>query len=317
MLYNVGIYDWENILTKRYSALDIFRFYIGYKVEINKPFNSPLRVDNNPSFELFVTKEKDIMYKDFGNGDAGDWIKFVQTMYGLTRREAVIKTFIDLMLYDNKVPDSPILIEYEKRNCSTIGIKLASLRQSDIDYWKQFNISTILLNMYNVVPISTVWIDNIQAANRNGQDLMYAYLINRKIKIYRPLQPKKKRWTGNADSSCIFGYEQLPEYGDLVIITKALKDIMTLRSFGYFAIAANSETSVLKESIIKDLQDRFKKIVVLLDNDEAGINTARKYHDKYNLKYVIIPIKYECKDISDFVKKYSIEKTEELLTKLI
>jgi hypothetical protein len=320
VLYNVGIYDWEDIILKRYSVFSIFCFYIGGKLQIGVPINSPLRKDENPSFALFKTLTGDIMFKDFSTGEAGGWVKFIQMKFDLSYRSAIAKAFVDLILTNKDIPEGYITphMLYEKKN-TTIGIKLASFRQADLKYWKQFNIDNDLLNLYNVVAVSDVWVNNQLVLNRNGEDLMFAYLINNRIKVYSPLANRRYKWIGNTDLSCIFGYSQLPIRGNLLIITKALKDVMTLKSFGYEAVAGNSETSLLKESTIIELKERFERIIVFLDNDEAGINAAKKYQEKYNLDYVIVPDKYECKDISDFVKKYTnlewvIQKLNNLLT---
>lgn len=319
MIYSVGSYDWEEIITKRYSVYDIFSFYVGGKFKIGQPINSPLREDNNPSFGIFPDLKGELIFKDFATGDVGGWVKFVQMKFNLPYRWAIIRAFIDLVLSGISVSDSNTItpnIQYHKKKCS-IGLKLASIRSCDIDYWKQYNISIDLLNEYDVIPVSTVWVDKNIVIDRNGKDLIFGYLIDNKIKVYCPLASKSRKWLGNTDSSCIFGMKQLPDKGDLLIITKALKDVMTLKSLKYSAVSGNSETTLLKESIIEELKSRFKRIIVLLDNDEAGIIASEKYKDRYELDYITIPFEYECKDISDLVKKHGVKFTNEWLRKTI
>jgi hypothetical protein len=43
-------------ILKNYDDYNIFRFYCG-DFEINKPFCSPLRDENNPSFGIFMSKK--------------------------------------------------------------------------------------------------------------------------------------------------------------------------------------------------------------------------------------------------------------------
>ena len=54
---------------------------------------------------------------------------------------------------------------------------------------------------------------------------MYAYKVNSKFKIYRPLNSKYTKWRTNLEITDIQGYAQLPDTNDLLIITKSLKDI--------------------------------------------------------------------------------------------
>jgi 5S rRNA maturation endonuclease (ribonuclease M5) len=318
MLYNVGSYNWEEMIIKRYSIYDIFSYYVGGNFKIGQPINSPLREDNNPSFGIFPALNGDLMFKDFATGSVGGWVKFIQLKFNLPYRWAIIRVFIDLMMSNLPITNSTVHpnIQYHKKK-SSIGLKLSTLRKNDIDYWKQYNISVDLLSNYNVIPVSDVWVNNNLILNRNEKNLIFAYLINGKIKVYSPLADRGNKWVGNTDSSCVFGIDQLPLQDNILIITKALKDVMTLKSLGYNAVSGNSETTLLKESTINNLKQRFKQIYVFLDNDEAGIIAAEKYKDKYELDYIIIPLEYKCKDISDLVKEHGIRLAKRWLKESI
>lgn len=146
---------------------------------------------------------------------------------------------------------------------------------------------------------------------------MYAYQIFNKFKIYRPLEQEPNKWLSNCTTYDIQGYEQLPPKGDLLIITKSLKDIMVLHKLGYIAIAANSENTLIPDKAIKDLSNRFEKIIILYDTDLPGIHGAKSMRDTYNLKCILIPRKYKIKDISDFIKEHKIKKTKKMLKELL
>jgi DNA primase len=96
---------------------------------------------------------------------------------------------------------------------------------------------------------------------------------------------------------------------------------MVLDRLGYNAIAPCGENTPIPSSIIQNLKERFNKIIILYDNDEPGMNGAKKLANEYNLEYIYIPIDYntmfKIKDISDYIKNYKITKTRELLKKLI
>ena len=59
---------------------------------------------------------------------------------------------------------------------------------------------------------------------------------------------------------------------------------------------------------------KYKKVVCLLDNDEAGHNAMEKYNKLYNIESV--KLKSE-KDISDAVYKYGADLVQPKLFKLI
>lgn len=120
----------------------------------------------------------------------------------------------------------------------------------------------------------------------------------------------------NCTVNNIQGYEQLPDTGDLLIITKSLKDVMTLYSLGYTAVSANSENTIIPQQIMKDLNNRFNKILIFYDNDVSGKKGAHLMSETYGASTVEIPMSYKSKDISDFIKDYGKEKTIKILQTL-
>lgn len=112
----------------------------------------------------------------------------------------------------------------------------------------------------------------------------------------------------NADK--IQGWDQLPKTGKVLVITKSMKDVMTLASIGIPAVAPNSETLFVSDALLEDLKGRFKFIFVVYDNDRAGKYNMLKIRRKHpELEYFFIPNKYKAKDISDFHKKYGRSET--------
>jgi DNA primase len=81
---------------------------------------------------------------------------------------------------------------------------------------------------------------------------------------------------------------------------------MCLKGFGYNieVIAPNSENTLIKPYIIKNLQSKYKKIITLFDNDEAGKKAIERYASAYNIQGCCLTI---CKDISDAVQKHGFD----------
>ena len=125
---------------------------------------------------------------------------------------------------------------------------------------------------------------------------------------------------GELPKPYIFGMEQLPPKGEMVIITGGEKDVLSLAAHGFNAISFNSETANISEEVMRELAGRFKKILFLYDMDETGKKESamkvKQFREKYNVGRIELPlagIKKE-KDISDYFEK---GKTKEELNRII
>lgn len=130
-------------------------------------------------------------------------------------------------------------------------------------------------------------------------------------RIYFPTQ-KSMRFISNWKSFRIQGDHMLPKYGEVLVVTKSMKDVMLFHELGLPAIAPVSETVFLTESHYRKLKERFDKLVVLFDNDYTGIKFLNKVRKKYDVIPLWIPRGLP-KDISDYYKAFGKEKTIELI----
>ncbi|MBQ0113513.1 MAG: toprim domain-containing protein [Bacteroidales bacterium] len=108
----------------------------------------------------------------------------------------------------------------------------------------------------------------------------------------------------------------LPKTGEYLVITKSLKDVMTLYQFGISAVAPISENTFISDTQMASLTNRFKTIVMFYDNDRPGLRAMINNRKKFpNLIPLWIPWKYKAKDISDFYAKYKKDKLLSLIEK--
>ena len=122
----------------------------------------------------------------------------------------------------------------------------------------------------------------------------------------------------NCDKTLLQGYSQLPRNGDILVITKSLKDVMLFYELGINSIAPNSETMFLTSKVYLELNKRFDDIYILFDNDYQGITSMNKFRKQFkaegiDLKCAWIPRKYGAKDISDLYLKVGKERLIELI----
>ena len=91
---------------------------------------------------------------------------------------------------------------------------------------------------------------------------------------------------------------------------------MTLRHFNYNVevIAPDSENTMIKEYVIKNLQSKYDKLITLFDNDKAGEKAILKYKEKYNVPGTTLRLS---KDISDAVKEHGFNLVHEELKNVL
>jgi len=320
----------ESIITKDFilsslSQEQIFEKYLGISVEYNKLQRSGLRKDPKPSVAFKKMIGGDIICSDFGDARIkGDCFNLVAAIHRCEYKDTYKIIANDFNIIDTqitpqsikKIYKSEILKDSKEKEVVPIQIKKREWSKQDIDFWRQYGISLKTLRKFNVFPISHYWYnDNI----RTCRSMSFAYFFYTFCyKIYSPLE-KVYRFINN--STRIQGYGQLPDKGELLIITKSLKDVMVLYEFGITSVSLQAEGNMLNQEYYDDLSSRFDKIISFYDYDYQGIsgsgNLKRRYgiprimlsNGKYNTK------DYGAKDISDYYLAFGKEKTQLLINK--
>lgn len=295
--------DW--ILSK-VTEYDIYAAYIG-NFKVGMIYNSPFRKDKNPSFGCFYSRTtKQLMFKDHGTGDCGNVIKFVSLLTGITNYSDILRNIVNKL----KITNDTTLVSSKQYISSTetvIGVVRQDFTQTDINYWSQFNISTATLKKFNVSSIKYYLCNGIVKGIYKDTNPMYAYKVYNNFKIYRPLADKYTKWRNNLTENDIQGFKQLPKTGDILIITKSMKDVMCLYEMGIPAISPSSESTFIPDKALDQLKKRFKTILICFDRDQAGCKYLRKISLKTDLKPFLVHKKWKAKDISDAIKANSFE----------
>ena len=284
----------------------IYSYYLG-SFKPGKLMNSPLRSDDQiPSFAIFRTKDGALLFKDHGSGIAGNALKFVKLYKGIQTRGELEKELLRILR--NVTPETKKKAKQEgklrpEETYTDIGIVRQPFTEVDKRYWKQFHISIDTLKKFNVFSIKYYLCNRVVRGTYKDTSPMYAYKVYDKFKIYRPLASKYTKWRTNLTNRHVQGLAEIPkEGGDLLIITKSLKDVMCLYEMGFSAISPSSETTFIPEDMLKSLRSKWKHIVIMYDRDKTGMKTAREYSKKYKLDAIFVHKKFNSKDISDAVK---------------
>ncbi len=311
---------------------DIFSYYIKNKLEIGKTINSPLRKDNNPSFQIYSCSYgfHRLMFMDFATRESGSCFALVMRLFNCNFHNALLIVDRDFNLGISSYGTKPIIgrIGSTIKSLTTIVQDKTKIEvcirdwnsTTDKDYWTQYSVSCATLIKFNVYPLAYYRIND---GLSKCTSITYGYYFGNGLwKIYSPLSDKRYKWLSNTNAETLQGWSQLPLIGTTLVITKSLKDVMLLHELGISSIAPQSESIVISEDRITELKNRFSRIYLLFDYDYAGITTSNKYKKRYKLKTLYLTngrfstIDYGAKDITDYVKLYGKDKLQELINKV-
>lgn len=294
-------FDW---LFQRINQEDVYRQYLGF-CELNKKFKNPLREDKRADCSFYWDKGI-LFFKDF-NWKAFTCVSIVMEIEGVNYHKALQLIYNGFQTNTIIVKHSCSKVEKQKKK---IDVKIKPFNEDDINYLKSFNIDSKLCKLYRVFSVEHYWIDNKLVYTYNPKDRCLGYYFgNGEWKLYH-MDRNDYRFVGNISGKDLQGYNQIDKSGELLIITKSLKDVMVYKSFGINAVAPHSECIGEWCHHIDELKERFKKVILNFDNDKTGIKVSKEINEKFNIPYFLVN---DEKDISDYVKHFGEEKTKQLL----
>lgn len=246
---------------------------------------SPIRSDRKPSFSLFTVENKEgeqvVMWKDHGSGEKGFAIDLIVAIEKVSRREAFN------MIRNN------VFGSFSKPKIKQLNVckKTPSLEireywyDFELDYWNQYGVTEEQLHIEGIYPCEYLsWSNKAQYYEKSRKgDPIFIYYFDKDFygktcwKKYRPYGDKLSKWSSWNMSEVVEGYSTLEGEGELLLIWKATKDLIIGKyQLGYNIIAPTGETHV--NSIIGkkyELEQRFDRIIIMYDADEAGFNGAK------------------------------------------
>jgi len=312
----------EEIL-KYITELQILERYCSNYQSLDSSFKSEFYSDKNGSCRIVISASGIPYYTDYGNGDYFLAFDYVSRKYGSNYHETCNIIANDFGLKRTNLSVTPQLLlvndtpkPVKKKSNIQVIVKPFSL--IDYEYWMQFGISLQTLQFFNVKACSHVYLnkgDKHYVFEYKNSNPLYSYKFFKNateyLKIYNPYSiTKEGKWLTNVGSDCLQGYDQLPATGDLLIITKSLKDVMCFYQLGVSAVGLQAETNKMSKKSFDELSKRFKRLVLLLDNDDQGYTSTCEFLLTYDIEFFFIPTE---KDISDYIKKYGLKKAEKLI----
>ena len=312
----------RELLLSKNSQETYFEHYLGVPVKKGL-FRSPsvIRSDANPTCSFYKNKNNILMYKDFA-GPTFDFIGCVMYLFNCNYYNAlriIAHDFNIIPIAD--IPRNPPKIQYtntvlEKTSKSRIEVELKEFSEKELKWWEGFGISKNTLKKFQVYSIKSIFLNGVYFSSSSESSPIYGYYggtASDGAELWRLYMPTKRnyRFLSNWSQEMIQGSKQLPKSGEFVVITKSMKDVMSLYEFGITAIAPNSENLFLTEPQYNKIKSRFNQVYLLYDRDLPGVKSANKIRKKFKEVQVLLTPK--TKDFSDYVKKYGIMKTFKLV----
>lgn len=183
-------------------------------------------------------------------------------------------------------------------------------------YWEQYGISKETCKAFHVVPISAI-LSNGKVIELHDE-VAFAYTEGLPyVKIYRPFADKRSKWRNTYPKFYLSASYAHTQFGVFpTVITKSLKDVMTLFEMGISAITLSSE-SVGPDTFEPAMHHAYLQgLTVLMDNDEAGKTCAAKWAEA-GYKTIFIPEEYGAKDVSDLVLAVGFEQAKKIVYKCL
>lgn len=314
----------KELLLSKYSQETFFEHYLGVPVKKGLFCSPPIiRVDHTPTASFYKNGKGNLIYNDFA-GPKFDFIGCVMYIFQCNYYHALRIIANDFGFITTNVEKNLPKIQYtgselKHTEKARIEVEIKEFSEKELAWWENFGVSLLTLKKYKVFSIKSIFLNGVYFSSYTESSPIYGYYGGEnsdKDELWRLYMPSKRnyRFLSNWNSIMIQGAKQLPKNGEYVVITKSLKDVMSLHEFGIPAIAPNSENLFLSQAQYEKLKNRFTDVYLFYDNDLPGIKSMNKIRKQFpDIKIIFIPRKYKVKDFTDYVKKYGLLKTFNLI----
>ena len=312
----------KDFILSKINQESIMQHYTGNDVTSKKLVTSCLRSDTHVTCGYYKSKSGVLYMHDFATGEHLDCWNLVMKMFNVNYYQALEIIAKDFCLVEsNIVKTKPVIVpEIKETESAIIQVQIKSFTQKELDWWQQFGINKKILKKYHIYSLQYVFLNGELRFTSSEKCPIYGYYFGKDKnskelwKIYFPFNKEKGiRFINNLPKKVLQGYHQLPKTGDLLIITKSMKDVASMYGFGITAVSTPSESTFISDKQLGEFKSRFKHIVVLYDSDRPGKHNLWLIRKKYpELNYFVLPNNLE-KDFTDTLKVIGVDKMKELI----
>ena len=311
----------KDFILSKVNQESIMQYYTKHDVSSKKLVTSCLRSDNHVTVGYYKSKSGILYMHDFATNEHLDCWNVVMRMFNVNYYQALKIIAKDFGLISSEVPKNrPIIVNSIKENESAnIQVQIKKYEKEELEWWKSFGISIKTLKKYHIYSLQYVFLNGELKFTSSDKCPIYGYYFGKDKnkrelwKIYFPFNKKQGiRFINNLPKKILQGYHQLPKTGNLLIITKSMKDCAAMYEFGIAAVSTPSESTFISDKQLEEFKCRFRHILVIYDSDKPGRHNLWLIRKKYpELNYYILPPDLE-KDFTDSIKKIGVDKMREL-----
>jgi hypothetical protein len=325
-----------------YNDYDILAYYVSDFKGFNKSMKSNIRQGDTNGSLRFVKKNGKTIVSDFGYRTGMSIFDYLSEYLSCSKDDVFLRINNDFKLglhcskknykvavlqkndpiIHNEIVEEVIWdVRYKSRKLGSFEV--------DKEFWyDRYGITGKTLQLFNVVFPSDWWLVNndkrihFRPSNENPT---YIYVPDKslniqgyKAKVYSPYIKDDGKWYNTLPKDTCLSLHTLPEYGDTLVIQKALKDAMCgydmFRDLDVWFVELFAESVFLNPELFETLKKRFRRIIYHGDNDVPGIRQAKLFGESYGIEYVINPTDAP-KDLSDMRWKWGLDETTKFLCK--
>ena len=312
------------IFSKGINQESIMQHYTGINVADKKLHLSPFRSDHKVTVSLYKSRSGILYLHDFATNEHINCFEVVMRLYDCNYYKALDIIAEDFGLVNNskssfKVVPPKIVETIKETDTCKIDVQIKDFTKEELDWWNDYGISYKILKKYHVYSVKHVFLNGELKFSSTEKCPIFGYYFGKnKIDRWKIYFPQNKnagiRFLNNLSGKKLQGYKQLSDKGNLLVITKSLKDCMSLSSFNISSVAPSSESTFCTKEQIEEFKKRFSHILVIYDQDKAGKANMAKIRRQFpELNYYVIPNRFNSKDFSDLVKNYGRNEVEKLI----
>ena len=320
-------------LFEKYSEIDILTTVFPEIISIPCKIQSPFRVDNNPSFGIYLDDNHHVKFKDFGDSETRGGLLDLLCMKWKCSFYQVFDRILQVMQKKTgssdivKVKQMKTLTRKEVSESTVVEVKTRAWQPYDYEYWESYGIEKKWLRYAEIYPISYKIIT--KKGNGGVRDKKYIFPADKyaycfvehkegvtQIKIYQPFNTQGFKWCSKMDSSVIGLWTKIPKEGDRVVLCSSLKDALCLSCQCHIpTLCLQGEGYHISDTAIEELKKRYKEIFICYDTDLPGLIDGQKLSEKTGF-INIVPDLGEAKDLSDYYKSLANKEDFKQLEKL-
>lgn len=305
-------------LFEKYSEIDILSTVFPEITSIPCKISSPFRVDEHPSFSIYLDNDKHIKFKDFGDSECrGSLLDLLCKKWNCSFTQVFDKIINVMGGQDGsditlKAKQIKTLTRKETSELTQVQVAVRPWKDYDYEYWASYGIEKPWLKYAEIYPIShKIITKKDKETNKSVKYIFpaekYAYcFVEHKegvtqLKLYQPYS-KNYKWCSRMDGSVIGLWTKIPEYGDRVVLCSSLKDALVLACQCHIpTLCLQGEGYNMSDTAIKELKRRYKKVFICFDTDVPGKKDSKKLAEQTGFINIVPNLGTE-KDLSDYYK---------------